>query len=105
MSSAVSRRKRRHSPTYGLRGGGSRGGYGARCALAAHGADEHEVGAVYALAFLAAPAGGGAAFHVAVDQGAGAQVAGVGQLTEDALASDLQGGDVVGSRQGGLPFL
>ena len=49
------------------------------------------------IAFLAATAGGGAALHVAVDEGAGAHVADGGEFGEDAATVLLEGGDVGGS--------
>ena len=76
-----------------------------RGALAVDTADQREIGAVPPLALLAAATGGVATLHLAVDLGAGAQIAERGQLPQDALVSPLTAGDVVGSGERGLPSL
>ena len=59
----------------GLDIAGGVGRQGAAGALAIDVADEQVIGAMAGVAFLAAAAGGGAAPHVALDQGAGAHIA------------------------------
>ena len=77
----------------GLDGGGGGGRQGAGGALAIEVADEQDVGAMAGIAFLPATAGGGAALHVAVDEGAGAHVTDGKEFSEDAAAVLLEGRD------------
>ena len=84
----------------GLDGGRGVGGDGARGALAIDVADEQVIGAMAGIARLAAAAGGAAALHVAMDEGAGAHVADRGELGEDRVAALLESGDVDRGGQG-----
>ena len=83
-----------------LDGSRGAGGDGARGALAIDVADEQVIGALAGIALLAAAAGGGAAFHVAMDEGAWAHVADRGEIGEDRVAALLESGDVVRGGQG-----
>ena len=69
----------------GLGSGHGSGREGARSALAVDVANQQGVGAVAGIAFLAAAAGGGAALHVAVHEGAGAQVPDGRECGRDAI--------------------
>ena len=80
----------------GLDGVDARIGQGAGRALAVDVAHEHEVGAVAGMVLVVAAAGGLAAFHEAMDEGAGAHVANGGERGEDAVAALLEGRDVGG---------
>ena len=78
----------------GLDGGDGRRRHGAGGALALDVACEHVVGAVAGMVLGVAAAGGLAAFHEAMDEGAGAHVAEGGECGEDAVAALLEGRDV-----------